>query len=332
MRSPAMRACFAVVLIGVFVLAAGKSLSAQQSKMPVVGWLNPQPIKTSRWLFDGFRDGLSDGGFVDGKNVKLELRPADGKRERLPGLAADLVSAGVSVIMAGSPPAALAAQSATRSIPIVFTSGADPVKIGLVSSYTRPGGNVTGFHAQFSQVVGKRLALLHELVPKVQRIAFLINPDNPSDAEPSLDNATEAARSLGLDLKVFNARSTAEIDTAFAAMATWRADGALIMPDPFLASRRVQITSLANQKSLPSSVTSRPAAIAGGLVYYGPDLVYLYRQAGVYVTRILKGEKPADLPVQQPTRFALVVNLKTAKALGITVPESILVRATHIIE
>ena len=327
-----MRSCFTVVLIGVFVLAAGKSLSAQQSKMPVVGWLNPQPLKPSRWLFDGFRDGLSDGGFVDGKNVKLELRPADGKRERLPGLAADLVRLGVSVIMAGSPPAALAAQRATKSIPIVFTSGADPVKIGLVSSYTRPGANVTGFHIQYSQVVGKRLALLHELVPKVRRIALLINPDNPSDAEPSVKNATEAARALTLDLKVFSARTPAEIDAAFAAMVTWRAGGVLTMPDPFLASRRGQTTGLAKQNSLPIAVISRNAVEAGGLMSYGPDNAHVYRQAGVYVSRILKGEKPAALPVQQPTKFELIINLKTAKALGITVPQSILAQADHVVE
>ena len=327
-----MRACSTAFLIGIFILAAAVPLSAEQSTTPVVGWLNPQPLKSSRWLFNGFREGLRQGGFVDGKNVKLELRPADGKRKRLPGLAADLVRLGVSVIMAGSPPAALAAQRATKTIPIVFTSGADPVKIGLVSSYTRPGGNVTGFHVQYSQLVGKRLALLHELVPKARRIAVLINPDNPSDAEPSVKNATEAAEALGLDLKVFSARTATEIEAAFTAMVTWRAGSVLTMPDPFLVGRRVQVTSLAIQNSLPSSVISRPAVEAGGLLSYGPDNAHLYRQAGVYVSRILRGEKPADLPVQQPTRFELVINLKTAKALGIAVPESILVRAAHAIE
>jgi ABC-type uncharacterized transport system substrate-binding protein len=327
-----MRACLAVFLIGFFVLASTNSLWAQQAAMPVVGWLNPSPLSAGQGILDGFRQGLREGGFVDGKNVKIELRSSDGKRNPLPGLAADLVLRGVSVIMAGSPPAALAAKHATNSIPIVFTSGADPVRIGLVSSYARPGGNVTGFHIQYSQLVGKRFALLHELIPKIRRIALLINPDNPSDAKPSVKEATEAARALGFELKIFSARSAAEIETAFAAMVAWHAGGVLTMPDPFLASRRAQITTLAIQNSLPSSVLNRVIAEAGGLMSYGPDIAHLYRQAGVYVSRILKGEKPADLPVQQPTRFELVINLKTAEALGITVPDSILVRAAHVIE
>jgi putative ABC transport system substrate-binding protein len=332
MRCPKMRVGVVVLFAALVSLTSATLLLAQQSVVPIVGWLNPQPLSTSQSLFDGFRDGLSKGGFIDGKNVKIVLRPADGDRNRLPGLAAELVRLGVSAIMAGSPPAALAAQRATKSIPIVFTSGADPVRIGLVSSYTRPGGNVTGFHVQYSRVVGKRLALLHELVPKVRRVALLINPDNPSDAEPSVQNASEAARALGLDLRVFKARSATEIDAAFAAMVTWGADSVLTMPDPFLYSRRGQTTSLTNQNSLPSSVISLGGVEAGGLLSYGPELADLYRQAGVYVSRILRGEKPADLPLQQPTRFELAINLKTAKALGITVPESILIRADHVIE
>jgi putative tryptophan/tyrosine transport system substrate-binding protein len=332
MRSLTMRTRVAVFVVGIFTLVTANSLPAQQSTTPVVGWLNPQPLNSSQWHLDGFHNGLREGGYVDGKNVKLELRPADGKRKRLPGLAADLVSLGVSVIMAGSPPAALAAQRATKSIPIVFTSGADPVKIGLVSSYTRPGGNITGFHIQYSQVVGKRLALLHELIPKVKRIALLINPDNPSDVDPTVKNATEAATALGLDLKVFPARTPTEIDAAFAAMVSWRAGGVLTMPDPFLASRRVQTTSLAKLNALPTSVISRYTVEAGGLISYGPDIADMYRRAGIYVSRILKGENPASLPVQQPTKFETVLNLKTAKALGITVPPSIILSADDVIE
>jgi putative ABC transport system substrate-binding protein len=314
------------------ILATAYSATAQQSAMPVVGWLNPQPLSSSRPLLNGFRKGLSEAGFVEGKSVTIELRPADGERGRLPALAADLVRRGVAAIMAGSPPAALAAKRATPTIPIVFTSGADPVRIGLVSSYNRPGGNVTGIHIQFSQLVGKRLALLHETVPQATRIAVLINPDHPSDAEPTVRNATEAARALGLDLQVFNARTIGEIDAAFAALVLWRAGAVLVGPDPFFASRRAQIVTLAARHVVPTSDFVRGPVEAGGLMSYGPDISDMYRRAGRYVGRILKGEKPADLPVQQPTKFELVINLKTAKALGITFPPSILLRADVVIE
>jgi putative ABC transport system substrate-binding protein len=313
-------------------LATAYSATAQQSAMPVVGWLNPQPLSSSQPLLNGFRKGLSEAGFVEGKSVTIEFRPADGERGRLPALAADLVRRGVAAIMAGSPPAALAAKRATQNIPIVFTSGADPVKIGLVSSYNRPGGNVTGIHIQFSQLVGKRLALLHETVPQAARIAVLVNPAHPSDAEPSVRKATEAARALGLDIQVFNATTIGEIDAAFAALVLWRAGAVLVGPDPFFASRSAQFVTLAAGHALPTSTARRRLVEAGGLMSYGPDLPDLYRQAGRYVGRILKGEKPADLPVQQPTKFELVINLKTAKALGITFPPSILLRADVVIE
>jgi len=305
---------------------------AQQSAMPVVGWLNLQPLSTSRNLLEGFRKGLGEAGFVEGKNVMIELRPGDGKRARLPALADDLVRRGVAAIMAGSPPAALAAKRATQTIPIVFTSGADPVKIGLVSSYNRPGGNVTGVHIQFSQLVGKRLTLLHEAVPQISRIAVVVNPANSSDAEPSVKNATEAARALGLDTQVFTARTIGEIDAAFVALVRWRAGAVLVGPDPFFASRLAQFATLAARHLLPTSVFTRRGAEAGGLMSYGPDNPDNYRLAGGYVGRILKGDKPADLPVQQPTKFKMVINLKTAKALGITLPPSILLRADEVIE
>lgn len=327
-----MRVCLTVLFAILFNMVSAISLSAQQPAVPVVGWLNPQPLSSSQHLFKGFIQGLREGGFVDGKNVKIELRPANGKRKRLPELAADLVRLGVSVIMAGSPPAALAAQRATKTIPIVFTSGADPVKIGLVSSYRRPGGNVTGFHVQFSQLVGKRLALLHELVPQAKRIAVLINPDHPSDAQATVENAKEAAQALNLELKVFSARTDAEIEAAFAAMATWRAGAVLIGPDPFFASRKAQLVSRAAQHSLPNSVFGRTHVDLGGLISYSQKNDDMYRLAGVYVSRILRGERPADLPVQQPTRFELAINLKTAKVLGITVPQSILAQADRVVE
>ncbi len=313
------------------ILATAYSATAQQSAMPVVGWLNPQPLATSRLLLDGFRKGLGEAGFVEGKNVMIKLRPGGGGQS-LQERADDLVRRGVAAIMAGSPPAALAAKRATQTIPIVFTSGADPVRIGLVSSYNRPGGNVTGFHIQFSQLVGKRLSLLHEMVPRATRIAVLVNPANPSDAQASVQQATEAARALGPDVQVFNATTIGEIDAAFAALVLWRAGAVLVAPDVFFASRRAQIATLAARHVLPTSGVHRRFVEAGLLMSYGPDLPDWYRKAGRYVGRILKGEKPVDLPVVQPTKFKLIINLKTAKALGITIPPSILLSADKVIE
>ncbi len=307
------------------------TVQAQQSAMPIVGWLNPRPFKASRPIFNGFRKGLGEAGFVEGKSVTIELRPG-GVGQSLQERADDLVRRGVAVIMAGSPPAALAAKRATQTISIVFTSGADPVRIGLVSSFNRPGGNVTGFHIQFSQVVGKRLSLLHDMVPRATRIAVLVNPAHPSDAEATVRNATKAARALGLDIKVFNAKTIGEIDGAFAALVAWRAGAILVGPDPFFVVRRAQIMTLAARHVLPTSCIVSGCVAAGGLMTYGPDLPDMYRRAGLYVGRILKGEKPADLAVQQPTKFELAVNLKTAKALGITIPPSILLSADKVIE
>ncbi len=321
-----------IALVGCAASAWPLTARSQQSAMPVVGWLNPQPLATSGKLLDSFRKGLGEAGFVEGKNVKIEYRPGDGRVERLPGLAGDLARRGVAVIIAGSPPAALAAKRATQTIPIVFTSGADPVRIGLVSSFSRPGGNVTGFHIQFSQVVGKRLSLLHEMVPQAARIAVLVNPANPSAAEPTVRNATETARALGLDLKVFNAGTIGEIDAAFAALVAWRAGAVFVGPSPLFVVRNAQIVTLAARHKLPTSVLLGRFVEAGGLMTYGPDLPDLYRRAGGYVGRILKGEKPADMPVQQPTKYEIVINLKTAKALGITIPPSIMLSADKVIE
>ena len=320
-----------VALVGGAAAAWPLLARAQQSAVPVVGWLNPGPLEASQAILAAFREGLGEAGFVEGESVTFELRPG-GTGEPLSERADDLVQLGVAVIMAGSPPAALAAKRATQTIPIVFTSGADPVKIGLVSSFNRPGGNATGFHIQFSQLVGKRLSLLHEMVPQAKRIAVLINPAHPSDAEPTVKNATEEARALGLDLQVFNAGTIGEIDTAFAALVAWRAGAVFIGPDPFFGGRRAQIASLAARHVLPTSSFGRSQVEAGALMSYGPVTADMYRRAGRYVSRILKGEKPADLPVQQPTKFELVINLKTADALGVIIPPTTLARADDVIE
>jgi len=308
-----------------------RSWRAQQLAVPVVGWLSPQPLKASQHFIDSFRKGLGEAGFVEGKNVAIELRPGGGDQS-LQERADDLVRQEVAVIMAGSPPAALAAKRATSTIPIVFTSGADPVRIGLVESYNRPGGNATGFHIQFVQLVEKRLSLLHEMVPPAARSAVLINPAHPADAEATVRNATDAARALGLDIKVFDATTAGEIDAAFAALVLWRAGAVLVGLDPLFASRKGQLATLAARHVLPTSVFSRPFVEAGGLMSYGPDNRDNYFQAGRYVGRILKGEKPADLPVLQPTKFELIINLKIAKVLGITFPPSILLSADDVIE
>ncbi len=320
-----------VALAGGAAAAWPLTVHAQQSALPVVGWLHPRPLNASRQFLSNFRKGLGEVGFVEGKNVIIELRSADGRGERLPALADDLVRQGVSVIMAGSAPAALAVKRATQTIPVVFTSGTDPVRIGLVSTFNRPGGNVTGFHIQFIQLMGKRLALLHEAVPQARRIAVLVNPAHP-DAEQTVRNATETARVLGLEIKVFNAKTIGEIDAAFAALVLWRAGAVLVSPDPAFSRRRKQIATLAARHVLPTSGYIRSFVEAGGLMSYGPDLPDMYRRAGGYAGRILKGEKPTNLPVQQATKFELVINLKTAKTLGITIPPSIMLSVDDVIE
>lgn len=303
---------------------------AQQPAMPVVGWLSPQPLNASQHFIDSFSKGLREAGFVEGKSVAIELRPGGGDQS-LQERADDLVQRGGAAIMAGPPPAALAARQVTKTIPIVFTSGANPVKIGLVSTFNRPGGNATGFHIQFVELVEKRLALLHELVPLAARIAVLVNPTNPQ-AKTMVQNVTKAAHALGRDIKIFNANTVGEIDTAFAALVEWSAGAVFVGPDPFLFRRNAQIATLAAHHVLPTSSLERGFVEAGGLMSYGPDLSDLYRRAGLYIGRILKGEKPAELPVQQPTKFELVINFNTAKSLGVIFPPSILLRADEVIE
>jgi putative tryptophan/tyrosine transport system substrate-binding protein len=304
----------------------------QQNAVPVVGWLSLQPLETTRHLLAGFKKGLSETGFIDGKTISIEYRPADAKPELLPDLAADLVKRGVAVIFAATPPAIFAAKRATATTPIVFTSGADPVRIGLVASFNQPGGNVTGFHIQLGELAGKRLSLLCEMMPGLKRIAVLVNPANPSDAEPNVHAATEAARVLGVETKVFNVSSVTEFDAIFASMKQWGAKALLIGNDPLLNDKIAHLAALAARDGLPASGFNRPFSEAGGLMSYGPDFPDLYRRAGVYVGRILKGDKPSALPVQQPTKYELILNLKTARVLGLNVPISMLAFADEVFE
>jgi len=315
-------------LLGGVAAAWPLGVRAQQNAMPVIGYLHfgsPNLAPTPAV----FLQGLSETGFVEGQNVAIEYRWAEGHYDRLPGLAADLVGRKVDLIAAIGPPPARAAKSATSTIPIVFAVGTDPVADELVASLARPGGNLTGVTNLAVELVPKRLDLLCELVPQARVIALLVNPNNPY-TEPMIRGVQEAARAKGVQLQVVTASTESEIDTAFATLANVRA--LLVGDDVFFTSRRDQITALAASHAVPAIYQFREFTAAGGLMSYGSSLTALIRQLGVYAGRILKGAKPADLPVQQPTRFELVVNLKTAKALGLTVPQSILARADEVIE
>jgi ABC-type uncharacterized transport system substrate-binding protein len=305
---------------------------AQQKTMPVIGVLLPTSPSPSAPLIGGFRQGLSEAGYVEGQNVAIEYRYAEGHYDRLPALAADLVDRKVDLIVANSPPAALAAKSATSTIPIVFRGGADPVGDGLVASLARPGGNLTGVSMLLDELTAKRLVLLTELVPRAQVIAMLMNPSNRATAERVIRDVEEAARARGLQLHVLKAGSEGEIDTAFASLVELQAGALVVAADPFLSSRREQIVALASRHAVPSIYAWREFAAAGGLISYGASLTSAFRLVGHYAGEVLKGTKPADLPVQQPTTFELVINLKTAKQLGLTVPPKLLFTADEVIE
>jgi putative tryptophan/tyrosine transport system substrate-binding protein len=303
---------------------------AQQKAMPVIGVLNTGSPGPSSALA-AFRQGLSEAGYVEGQNLAIEHRWAAGHYDRLPALAADLVGRKVDVIVAtGGTPSAVAAKSATSTIPIVFISS-DPVKYGLVASFSRPGGNATGFSVLGDELLPKRLELLSELVPQVRVIALLVNPNN-TDTERSLGDMQDAARVKGVQLHILKADSQSGIDAAFTSLVQLHAGALVVGPDPFFDGRREQLVALASRHAVPAIYWLREYAASGGLISYGPSLAAAYRQAGIYAGRILDGANPADLPVQQPTTFELVVNLKTAKALGLSVPPSILARADEVIE
>jgi putative ABC transport system substrate-binding protein len=305
---------------------------AQQTAMPVVGWLSASTPESDALILRPFRQALNAQGFVEGRNVAIEFRWTEGQIDRLPGMAADLVQRRVSVIVTtASVPAINAAKAATATIPIVFQTAADPVAFGLVASLSRPGGNVTGATSLNVEVGAKRLELLHELVPAATVIALLVNPTSPI-AEAYSRDAQAAARTLGLQLNVLRASTEHEIDTVFTTLVQLRAGGLVIGADAFFNSRSEQLAGLTVRHAVPAIYSLRRFAVAGGLMSYGGDITEQYRQVGDYTGRILKGEKPADLPVQQSTKVELTINLKTAKALGLTVPLALQASADELIE
>jgi putative tryptophan/tyrosine transport system substrate-binding protein len=305
---------------------------AQQSAVPVIGVVNAGSLEASASRVAAFRKGLSETGYVEGQNVAVEYHWFSGQYDRLPMLMADLVGRRVAVIAALVSAGALAAKAATTTIPIVFVVSENPVSLGLVASLARPGGNMTGINIFFHELVAKRLGLLHDLVPKAVRVAVLVNPANTVSAEATLREIPDAARRLGLQIQVIKATTSREIDAAFATLVRDRADALFVAPDGFFISRRVQLATLAARHAIAATYHSREVVEVGGLMSYGTNIVDMYRQAGVYTGQILKGAKPGDLPVLQSTKFEFVINLQTARALGLDVPLHLQQLADEVIE
>jgi putative tryptophan/tyrosine transport system substrate-binding protein len=302
---------------------------AQQPALPVVGYVSTGSADDSVGVAAAFRKGLGETGYVEGQNVTVEYHYLEGQFDRLPALMADLVRRRVAVIATpGSTAASIAAKAVTATIPIVFGAGEDPVKLGLVASLARPGGNATGVNFFVTELVAKRLGLLHEMVPKAVRIAVLVNPANVT----TLREVPGAARAMGMQIRILNASTIGEIDAAFATLSRERPDALFVSPDAFFSGRRVQIATLVARERIPAAVALRADVVAGALMSYGTDVADAAHQCGVYTGKILNGAKPADLPVVQATKFEFVINLKTAKALGLTIPETLLATADEVIQ
>jgi putative ABC transport system substrate-binding protein len=306
---------------------------AQQATMPVIGFLGAVSPNGFSDRLQAFHQGLKDTGYAEGANVEIEYRWAENRLDRLPGMAADLVNRKVAVIVSsGGTAPTIAAKVATATIPVVFAIPEDPVKLGLVTSLARPGGNLTGVNFFFGELVAKRLQILRELVPAMTRVAMFVNPANPTRAELHARDAETAGRRMGLRIQVYNVGSSRDIDVAFADLLRERPDALFVSPDPFFTVRRVQLATLAARHAIPTSFSTREPVDAGGLVSYGPNLNAAYRQTGVYTGRVLKGAKPADLPVMQSSKFELIINERTAQMLGLTVPPTLLAIADEVIE
>jgi putative ABC transport system substrate-binding protein len=320
-----------ITLVGGAAAAWPLTVRAQQTAMPVVGFINVGTSDKDHYLRVAFQKGLSETGYIAGQNVMIEYRWAEGQSDRLPALAADLVQRRVNVIAATSTQAALAAKSATANIPIVFETAGDPVTLGLVTSLNRPGRNVTGITQLTSELMSKRLGLLHDLIPTATILAFLVNPSDPR-TETQTKKMQDAAQKLGLQIHVLHAGTEDEIGTALAMLPQLKAGALLVGTGELFRRRPERLAALASQHGVPAIYQYREYALAGGLISYGTSITDAYRLAGVYTGRVLKGEKPADLPVMRPTKFELVINLKTAKTLGLAIPSGVLAIADEVIE